>query len=149
MNRGMMVPGAGNDEYETPPWFYRGLDTEFAFDLDPAATAANAKCARFYDKEHNGLERPWIARAVFVNPPYSNVEAWVHKAILASSVEPWPTVVMLLPVRTDNDWFRRLIDWSSEVRWLRKRIRFELEGKPADSPRFASMIVILRERRVL
>ncbi len=144
MNSGMMARTVlglpDSDEYETPPWFYKALDTEFGFTLDPAATVSNAKCQKFYTQAENGLEQTWGGERVFCNPPYSQVDAWVRKALAS----PTHCCVMLLPSRTGTDWFFLLQHNHTEIRWLRKRIQFWVNGEPAGSPRFDSLLAIWR-----
>ncbi len=139
-NKGFNVRGKRSDEWETPPWLFRALDTEFRFDLDPCAMPQNAKCAKFFSPSENGLDQSWDGHTVFVNPPYSNIKPWVNKALCNDG-----TVVLLLPVRTDNDWFHELrqTHWA-QFRFFRNRIRFLEDGKEQKSPRFSSMVVVLR-----
>lgn len=51
---------SSRDDWETPPDFFRKLDEEFHFDLDPCALPATAKCPRFFTPEDDGLNRPWV-----------------------------------------------------------------------------------------
>ena len=67
-------------EWPTPPWLAAQLAAEFGpWDLDPAATAANAKAALYYTVEDDGLAQPWKGR-VWLNPPYGRaIGAWMAK----------------------------------------------------------------------
>ena len=47
------------DEWETPQWLFNEMNEEFHFDLDPAATDENHKCARYFTKEDDGLSKKW------------------------------------------------------------------------------------------
>ena len=65
------------------------------FDLDVCTTAANAKCARYFTPEVDGLQRRWRGRC-WINPPYGrNLGLWIRKA-WESSVDG-ATVICLLP----------------------------------------------------
>ena len=44
-----------SDEWETPRWLFEALNAEFGFDLDPCCTKENAKCARFFTRDVDGL----------------------------------------------------------------------------------------------
>lgn len=55
-----------NNEWATPTAFFRELDAEFNFDLDPCCTDANAKCKRHYTKQDNGLTKDWGGAEYFV-----------------------------------------------------------------------------------
>jgi phage N-6-adenine-methyltransferase len=58
-------------EWETPRALFDELDRIFGgFTLDPCATAENAKCARYFTREDDGLSREWTGK-VFMNPPLS------------------------------------------------------------------------------
>ena len=46
-------------EWETPQAFFDKLHAEFGFTLDVAARAGNAKCARYFTPEDDGLVQPW------------------------------------------------------------------------------------------
>ena len=46
-------------EWATPWEFFRQLDAEFHFDLDPCSTHENAKCADHFTKAEDGLSQDW------------------------------------------------------------------------------------------
>lgn len=72
---------SNTDEWATPQAFFDELDKEFAFTLDPCATPENAKCARYFTKEIDGLAQSWHGEKVFCNPPYGrDIAKWVKKA---------------------------------------------------------------------
>jgi hypothetical protein len=56
-NKGMF--SSNTDLWATPQDFFDTLDKEFHFNLDPCATAENAKCERYYTCEENGLSKNW------------------------------------------------------------------------------------------
>lgn len=60
---------SNTDLWSTPQDFYDELNKEFNFELDPCATHENAKCALYYTKDDNGLEKSWRGMRVFMNPP--------------------------------------------------------------------------------
>ena len=137
MNEGFNAQTPLSDEWCTPAWLFQALDSEFAFTLDGAATDENSLVRR-YSSLANPI--PWDGERVFCNPPYSDIEAFVRLAPKAA------IAVLLLPVRTDSDWFRLLIEGEVELRWFRKRVRFLQNGQPMDSPRFASVVAIVKGR---
>lgn len=123
-------------EWETPQWLFDELSEIYGgFTLDPCATAANAKCARFFTRTEDGLLQPWEGK-VFCNPPYGrDIGLWVEKAYNASLEDAF--VVCLLPARTDTRWWQ---DWASRgyVRFLRGRLRF---GNAQNAAPFPSALV--------
>jgi len=142
MNNGMMIETANSDEWETPEWLFRALDTEFGFSLDPCATKENARCTDFLTKDMkpHGLDATWgTQNKAFINPPYSQIGLWLEKAIIERCI----LSVMLLPVRTDNSWFQ-LLTRCADIRFYRKRIKFLENGVEMGSPRFPSMLAIIR-----
>ena len=68
-------------EWATTQAFFDELNKEFNFTLDPCATPQNAKCARYFTKEADGLAQSWRGEVVFCNPPYGrDLHKWVEKA---------------------------------------------------------------------
>ena len=57
INAGMMT--SNTPEWGTPQWLFDELDAEFHFDLDPCCTHENAKCAKHFTKEEDGLNQEW------------------------------------------------------------------------------------------
>lgn len=98
------------DCWATPWPVVRALASRFAggeFDLDPCCSPLTAKASTYYTAMDDGLSRPWFGR-VFVNPPYSDVGAWVDKACREIDNGHATVVVMLLLNSTDTTWFARL-----------------------------------------
>lgn len=62
------------DDRRTPSNVYDPLHAFHRFTLDVAASADNAKCARFFDEEMDGLSRSWAGETVWCNPPFSDSE---------------------------------------------------------------------------
>lgn len=101
-----------SEEWSTPQDLFDKLNEEFHFAIDAAATPENAKCKKYYTKHQNSLIQKWSGYgAVWCNPPYGRgIIHWVNKAYAVSSTGT--TVVMLLPARTDTEWFHEYI-WES------------------------------------
>lgn len=127
-----------SDEWPTPQDFYERLHAEFRFTLDPCCNRENAKCGKFYTMEDNGLLMDWGEHRVFMNPPYSEVAAWMAKAY--GSARDGATVVCLVPSRTDTQWFHDYA-MKGEIRFVRGRLKF---GGAKDAAPFPSMVVIFR-----
>lgn len=131
---------SNTNEWATPNAFFAALDAEFHFDLDPCATPENAKCKRFYTIENDGLTKDWVGARVFCNPPYGrDIGKWVKKC-WEESRKPDTLVVMLIPARTDTEYFHEYIYHKArEIRFIRGRLHFN-ESK--DRAPFPSMVVI-------
>lgn len=119
-----------SDHWSTPPETYAALDREFRFNFDPCPLNAN----------FDGLLVPWRGR-VFVNPPYSNISAFLAKA--RQELGRGASVcVFLIPARTDTKWFHEYIYNKSEIRFIKGRLKF---GDSKNSAPFPSMICILKK----
>ena len=47
------------DQWETPETYFKELDKEFNFDLDPCADERHHKCEKYFTKEQDGLSQDW------------------------------------------------------------------------------------------
>jgi phage N-6-adenine-methyltransferase len=131
------------DLWSTPQDFYDELDNEFSFTLDPCATTQNAKCEKYFTKEVDGLSQNWQGESVFCNPPYGTaIKHWVKKCY-EESRKPNTTVVMLIPARTDTNYFHEYIyHKAKEIRFVKGRLKF---GGSKNSAPFPSMVVVYRK----
>lgn len=143
LNRGLFSSATG--EWETPQDVFGALDEEFGpFDLDPCATAENAKCPHYYTEEDDGLSLPWRGR-VFVNPPYGRrIGQWVRACYEAVNGYA-DLVVALLPSRTDTAWWHDYVMKADEIRFIRGRLRF---GGAKNSAPFPSAIIVWGKEEV-
>lgn len=130
----------GKNDWETPIEFFKELDKEFHFTLDPCANSTNHKCERYYTEQDDGLKQDWTGETVFCNPPYSSKEqdAWVRKCFNEGKRS---TVVMLIPARTDTKRFHEYILPTAEIRFLQGRLTFVGAKDPAPFP---NMLVIFK-----
>jgi phage N-6-adenine-methyltransferase len=110
-------------EWPTPAYLFAKLVADYGpFDLDPCATAENAKCPRFFTKEQDGLAQVWTGR-VFMNPPYGReISAWMRKAWEASQTTA-ELVLCLVPVRTGSRWWQEWVK-RGEVDFLPGRVKW-------------------------
>lgn len=133
-----------SEEWPTPQVFFKQLDQEFRFTLDPCATRSNAKCRIYFTKKQNGLAQDWGQHRVFCNPPYGReMRTWAYKCLEAS--RRGALVVLLAHARTDTRWFH---DWvygkAAEIRFVRGRLKF---GDGAQSAPFPSLVAIYHPSR--
>lgn len=129
-----------SDEYETPMDLFKELNNEFNFNLDPCSTDENCKCKNHYTIEDDGLTQNWGGYRVFCNPPYSDIGSWVEKAYREGCKDN-TVVVMLIPSRTDTQYFHNFINNRAEIRFIKGRLKF---GDSKHTAPFPSMIVIFR-----
>ena len=129
-------------EWETPQYLFDELNEEFEFTLDAAASLTNHKCNHFYTKEDNGLAATWQSERVFCNPPYGrDLGRWIDKAFTEVYQRYCPLAVLLLPARTDVEWFHRYVYNKAEVRFIKGRLHY---GGSEHAAPFPSMIVIYK-----
>lgn len=130
---------SATDNWATPQKFFAECELEFGkFDLDPCATAENAKAPRFFTKDENGLDKTWFGR-VWMNPPYGRtIGDWMRKAYQEAKNGNAEIVVCLVPSRTDTAWWH---DYAARgyVRFIRGRLKF---GNAKTSAPFPSALVI-------
>lgn len=116
-----------SDHWATPKFLYDTYVTKAGY-FDPCPL----HCESF-----DGLSIPWKEKN-FVNPPYSQIEKWVDKAI--EEVHLGKKIVLLVPVRTDTKWFAKLCRSGVTLHFLTGRLKF---GDSKASAPFPSMLVYL------
>lgn len=131
--------------WETPPAFFNALNAEFGFTLDVCALPGTAKCEKFFTPEVNGLAQDWTGEVFWMNPPYGrgqDVYLWVKKA--HDTAQDGGTGVCLLPASVDTKWFHDFCMKASEIRFVKDRLWFSLDGTAAKRANHGSIVVIFR-----
>lgn len=152
MNR--VVFSRSRDTWETPPAL---IERYGPFDLDVAATAATAKAPVWFGPDHPDPDMrdamqvlglwPRFGRRAWMNPPYSQVAAFVQQAALEVQYMPGFEVVALLPARTDTRWWHAHVWLGSaarhrvDVEFIKGRLKF---SGSANSAPFPSVVVTFR-----
>lgn len=127
-----------NDTWATPTWLYEYAESRFGkFDLDVCAAHDSFKCEPYYTIEDNSLVQPWRQNN-WCNPPYSNIQPWIEKAVLETDMER--TTVMLLPADFSTQWFKLAWEVSSDILIINRRVRFV---GATSSPKFASFLCLI------
>ena len=117
-------------DWQTPDAIYDALHKEFNFDFDPCPP----------DPERHGLRIKWGKRN-FINPPYGReIGKWISKAYWESK-DNGALCVLLIPSRTDTEWWHKYILEADEIRFIRGRLKFK--GAKWNAP-FPSCIVVFR-----
>ena len=133
-----------NDDWETPQAFFDTLNKEFRFTLDPCSTDENAKCAKHYTRQDDGLTQDWTGERVYCNPPYGReMPRWIKKCY--EHMCGGGIAVMLIPARTDTKAFHEYIYGKAEIRFIKGRLKF---GNSTNSAPFPSMVVVFDGTRV-
>ncbi len=106
-----------DDNYATPPYFYKELDDRFHFDFDPCPYNEG-------DIHVDGLTIEWGQRN-FVNPPYSRIlkEKFIKKGI--EEMKKGKLCVFLIPVSTSTDLFQHhILPNKTSIEFVDGRIKF-------------------------
>ena len=140
LNKGLMT--SDKNYWETPQTFFDELNKEFNFTLDVASTDENAKTKNHFTIESDGLSNKWKGN-VFCNPPYGKeIGLWVKKAY-EESLTNNGVIVLLIPARTDTRyWHDYIFGKAKDIRFLRGRLKFELNGEAKQSAPFPSAVIV-------
>jgi len=136
--------------WETPQAFFDKLNRQYHFSFDLAASVDNAKCGNFFTEEDDSLSQNWhsIAGNLFLNPPYGReLRKWVQKAYEESLGKHDGFIVLLIPARTDTSYWHDFIFGKAQIKFLRGRLKFELNGESKDAAPFPSALVIYGGRQ--
>jgi phage N-6-adenine-methyltransferase len=113
--------------WETPENVFQTMNKEFNFTIDVCALPENSKCKRFFSPIENGLKQSWKNEICWCNPPYGKeVKDWVKKAYLESF--NGAKTVLLIPVKSNTNWWHEFIIPFAEVRFVKGRIAFIKDG---------------------
>jgi len=142
--------GSYSDEWITPEAVYRELEAFFGpWDLDPCVPS---DCGQwpwllgpktvYALPDSDGLASdPWPGRTIFLNPPYSQVELWMARAMLELARGGRRFLVALLPASVDRGWFEVLGRVATSIAASRGRIRFIDPAQGRTAPRAGSLLL--------
>jgi phage N-6-adenine-methyltransferase len=140
-------------QWRTPPDFIAAVRREFTITLDAAANAANAIVPLHYTEEMDGLTHPWfgdvtaavapsravvegvgegvpgiatsyLSGAVWCNPGFRNLDAWVAKAIAEVRGYPQSVALVMALAAPSTRWWAAAIAAGAEARLLAPRVQF-------------------------
>ena len=98
-----------SDNWRTPEIIYNQILKENYFDPCP------------YESEFDGLLIEWRGKN-FVNPPYLQIKKWVDKCI--EEHKKGKEIILLIPGRTDTQYFRKLVDYGVNIIFITGRLHF-------------------------
>ena len=126
-----------SQEYETPDEIFIPLTKEFHFQLDGCASPENHKCHDYYSKLDDCFTKHWD-RTTWVNPEFYTVRKFVKKGF-EDSRDFNSTIVMLVLVKSNTNWWRDYVMKSKEVRFINQKVQFK---NTAQGLRFPACIVV-------
>jgi site-specific DNA-methyltransferase (adenine-specific) len=135
MNTDLMFSNK-SDIWYTPRDFFKYLDEQYHFTLDPCCNEQNATCQTFFTEDDDGLSKEWGTHVVFMNPPYSDCKSWMKKAYESS--RKGAVVVCLVPSRTDTRWWHEYAQKGS-IYFIKGRLKF---GGQKNSAPFPSAVIV-------
>ena len=127
------------DLWYPPQDFFKKYDDVYKFETDVCATDDNAKCAKYYTEEMDGLSQEWRG-VCWMNPPYGRtISKWMKKAYESSL--SGATVVCLVPARTDTNWWHDYA-MKGDIEFIKGRLKF---GGSKNSAPFPSAVVVFKQ----
>ena len=141
----MELTTAIDDCWGTPYDLFTFAEFMFGpFDLDAAAEPDWKMCKNYISEEQNALnpETEWEGENVWINPPYDikSITAFIKRAFLESTKNK--SITLLLPVKSDQQWFHDLVTEGATFIFIRKRVKFRRRnGLPAIGASFPVMLV--------
>lgn len=116
------------DSRFTPADFMANIYAAFGdVHLDPFGHPLSPVVARhriLLSEGGDGLVDDWSGVLAFVNPPYSQLLAWLRRAHEQWRAGKVGTVVCLVPVRTDSASFHETLSADADIYLLQGRVRF-------------------------
>ena len=102
----------------------------------------NYSQGRFFDpcplnEDFDGLEIEW-EELNYVNPPYTLLKEFVHKAFIENN--KGKEVILLLPSKTDQNWFHVLLMYKPQILWIEKRLKFKNNKWYSMQPHFLARL---------
>lgn len=154
MKRTSDTQSGKSSEWYTPPLYIAAARRVMGpIELDPASCeVANrtVQAERFITREQNGLMQPWVAKSVWLNPPYgktprgkSNLEAFTSYLLEQYRCGHTQQAICLVPTGSiSTSWFVPL--WDFPICFPGYRIRFLLEdGTQSDGPSLGTCLIYL------
>jgi len=131
----MRIEKSKSSEWRTPAWLFEALDRRFHFDFDACASAENNLCDKYCDisSPFENTAPDMISRAyaaVFCNPPYDTKTLWkitshIIKICFVAQAEGFRFMTALLvPCKTDQEWWMQACYFATEINFIQKRLRF-------------------------
>jgi ParB family transcriptional regulator, chromosome partitioning protein len=136
--------GYDGDEYGTPDEPYMTVVRKYlgGIDLDVASNAAAnniVRARRFFTKEDSALGRPWKARTLWFQPPFSEdlIKQFVEQLAAERAVRRFVAGVGLTNCDPSVGWYEALLRVSTAFCLVDHRIPFLLNGTPIRQNRYA------------
>ena len=90
------------------------------------------------NEKFDGLNVEW-EKLNYVNPPYSLLKEFVQKALDEQLYGN--ETILLLPTKTDQQWFHDLIKREADILWIKGRLKFKNNKWSATQPHFLARLI--------
>lgn len=129
--------GSQRQDWTTPPELFKKLDSIYHFTHDLAATKENSLCPQYFTEKENSLVQTWRGSVGWLNPPFGSrkypLRLWVEKSY-REACHPNTRIVMLMPVRSNTNWWGNFVMKSVKVMYIQGRIKFSGAKHPGPWP---------------
>lgn len=126
----------GNNDWATPEWLWRAIANAFdGIALDPCCNDGSTVEAAERWIGVDALALPWRRDGlIYVNPPYGDLRQgrWTTKVLVEKC--NGAEIMLLVPSRTDAQWFHRLWAECTAVCFIGGRLTFQGAPNPAPFP---------------
>lgn len=127
-----------SDSYHTPKWIRKMFPTAF----DPCIFNPD-----WNETHYDGLNDDWDGDLIFCNPPYSNTNAWVDRALevkLQKNMMGQPcTIILLVPHDSSTKWYAKLHAAGARFLMFQGRLAFGTVDDVWKRAPFPSVMVVL------
>ena len=150
----ILAGSSGNDEIQTPRALFDALNLAYQFDYDAFSSHENALCHWHSTVDgtfgqslfctEDGFAYSWERSRVFLNPPYSKLQAVADKMV--SERNKAEIIVALLKVDTSTKWWQTLAPFA-HIDFLPRRVKYVHPDPPKGwaGASFPSAIVLMKK----
>lgn len=126
------MPKSKSDVHITPDRVWSLIKGEWDYDekdfFDPCPV----------NEKFDGLNVEW-KELNYVNPPYSLLKEFVQKSLDEQLYGN--ETILLLPTKTDQQWFHDLIKREADILWIKGRLKFKNNKWSATQPHFLARLI--------
>lgn len=140
------TPIDARDEWRTPSFVFAWANRRFGFGVDLAATDENALCDDWFTREHSAFFAPWheFSAPGWANPPYSNIDPWLHKAVDEARAG-FTSVFLVLAPNGEERYGKYVLGVASELIFITGRLAYLTpDGRPVSGNTRGSCLVVYR-----
>jgi phage N-6-adenine-methyltransferase len=118
---------SNNNDWETTQSLFDILNDEFHFIIDLAASPENTKVKTYLTKEDDALKQEWRG-VCWLNPPFGEKGKNQLKHFVKKAHDEYckygSTIVLLIPARTNTNWWKEYCTEAKEIRFITGRPNF-------------------------